>query len=242
MGALVSTIQTGVVEMMTSGVSLSEAELWTIPYPNNPEEHAKWVLTPVGTQSTFRLVQSDWIEPITKNYWWMVPTLWLPIVLLGLSHTSGDAGSALTVLTGLAAWFPFEYVAHRFVFHCMRWPRLQFVIHGLHHRFPLDAERLVFPAAPAMFAALLLWRAASLVTVPETSAGLMSGFTMGYIVYDLTHYALHYAKWSGPLTRHHRIHHYTRPDMNFGITTRCFDRLCGTLVEPSASLPTAPNE
>lgn len=234
MGALVSVVQNGIESVVPMAVPAAETELWSIPHADDPAEYAKWVMTPVATQSTFRLASSGLIEPFTKNYWWMVPTLWLPLAARALAHTSGDAAAAVGVLAGFAAWFPFEYAAHRFVFHCMRWPRVQFAMHGLHHRFPLDAERLVFPALPAMAAATVVWQAVGALTDSETAAALMAGFMAGYVVYDLTHYALHHAKWNGPLAQHHRIHHYIRPDMNFGITTRCFDRLLGTLVEPPA--------
>ena len=50
-----------------------------------------------------------------------------------------------------------EYSIHRWAFHAE--PRswwgitLHFALHGCHHKFPMDALRLVFPPAPALLLA-----------------------------------------------------------------------------------------
>ena len=54
----------------------------------------------------------------------------------------------------------FRYAIHRYGFHTKPrgyWPiTLHFGFHGCHHKFPADAERLVFPPLPAAMVALLL--------------------------------------------------------------------------------------
>ncbi len=76
---------------------------------------------------------------------------------------------------GAAAWSVGEYVFHRFVFH--RAPRTRagivahFLMHGCHHKSPMDALRLVFPPAPWAAVVAASWLAWCVpYTGPHTTA------------------------------------------------------------------------
>lgn len=63
----------------------------------------------------------NFLEPLSKTPWWVVPTLWWPIISYGVYMASQgfESTSALTwyLLVGIAFWTLFEYLLHRFLFH-----------------------------------------------------------------------------------------------------------------------------
>ena len=66
----------------------------------------------------------NFLEPLSKTAWWVVPTVWLPPVAYGSCLAStGLPSLAVTVaywLTGLALWTLVEYGLHRGLFHIDR--------------------------------------------------------------------------------------------------------------------------
>ncbi len=99
------------------------------------------------------------MEGGSRTPWYVVPTFWTPVAVWYLY--SSDVGllfSALLVLYGLLYWTFMEYTMHRFIFHADdSWlPDTKlamfthFLLHGIHHAFPMDRYRLVFPIAPAI--------------------------------------------------------------------------------------------
>lgn len=63
----------------------------------------------------------NFLEPLSKTPWWMIPTLWLPAVAYGtyLAAEGFDSYGRLAVswLSGLFIWTLVEYILHRFLFH-----------------------------------------------------------------------------------------------------------------------------
>src|SRR6266702_1297318 len=84
---------------------------------------------------------------------WQVVAVWGPFILWLLWRASGDPlvsgeRAVALALAGLAAWTLLEYVLHRFVFHADFGPSelgrdLHYLIHGVHHDYPHDPDRLV---------------------------------------------------------------------------------------------------
>ena len=58
------------------------------------------------------------------------------------------------------------------------------------------------------------------------------GFTVGYLTYDLTHYATHHFPMRSGigryLKRYHMMHHYKTPDQRFGVSSPLWDIVYGT--------------
>ena len=56
-------------------------------------------------------------------------------------------------VVGMFCWTLVEYILHRFLFHMIgeseRAQRIIYVMHGNHHHFPRDKERLFMPPVPA---------------------------------------------------------------------------------------------
>jgi 4-hydroxysphinganine ceramide fatty acyl 2-hydroxylase len=63
----------------------------------------------------------NFLEPLSKTAWYVVPTLWLPCVAYGThvaySGLSGFLETAAYWLTGLFIWTLVEYILHRCLFH-----------------------------------------------------------------------------------------------------------------------------
>ena len=63
----------------------------------------------------------NFLEPLTKTPWWMIPTLWLPCVAYGVYLASQGFKSPLVVAGywtfGAFLWTFIEYCMHRFLFH-----------------------------------------------------------------------------------------------------------------------------
>ena len=192
---------------------------------------------------SIRLFQSNFLEFFTHISPATILGLWLPIVALLLVYAgltvNGPAFPAfipLGFITGLFLWTLSEYTLHRFLFHhkptTPRQERIFFLFHGIHHAQPQDKTRLVMPfpvsiPLAAVFFGFFYLVLAVLLKSPEWVAALMAGFMVGYLAYDLTHYAQHhfpmrtgYAKY---IKRYHMQHHYKDPDTRFGVSSPVWD-------------------
>jgi dihydroceramide fatty acyl 2-hydroxylase len=195
-----------------------------------------------------RLFKSDFLEFFTHISPVTILVVWLPIAVLLMVYAVKEAsGSAfplyipLGFLSGLLLWTLAEYTLHRFLFHYKptgpRQERILFMFHGIHHAQPQVKTRLVMPLPVSIpgfviFFGLFYLILAVLFKVPQWVAPLMSGFMIGYLAYDLTHYATHhfpmrrgYAKY---IKRYHMQHHYKDADTRFGVSSPLWDWVFGT--------------
>jgi sterol desaturase/sphingolipid hydroxylase (fatty acid hydroxylase superfamily) len=134
-------------------------------------------------------------------------------------------------------WSLSEYLLHRFVFHyepSSGWgQRLHFLIHGVHHDYPNDSKRLVMPPPLAVLLAIPFFVFFRVVLGSGgVFFGAMSGFFIGYLIYDMIHYAVHHAGFTHPLwiklKQHHMLHHYQNPELGFGVSSLIWDVVFGT--------------
>ncbi len=196
-----------------------------------------------------RLFQSDFLEFFTHITPIAVTIIWLPFALFMLIReiVAGSArGASLwyipaAFLLGLFFWTPTEYLMHRFVFHFRpRNPtqeRIIYLFHGVHHHQPQCKTRLVMPpivSVPlaAVFYGLFTLVMGGLLQAPQWVSPMVSGFTIGYLTYDLTHYATHHmpmrSGFARYLKRYHMMHHYKTPDQRFGVSSPLWDYVFGT--------------
>lgn len=63
----------------------------------------------------------NFLEPLSKTPWWVVPTVWLPPVFYGtflsFQGLGNPVATALYWISGLCIWTIVEYGLHRFLFH-----------------------------------------------------------------------------------------------------------------------------
>jgi len=140
---------------------------------------------------------------------------------------------------GWIFWSLTEYWLHRLVFHFEPedgiGARLHWIIHGVHHDHPNDPLRLVMPPSVSVPLALIFWGLFHLVIGGQSADLFACGFLVGYLVYDMTHYALHHHK---PRTRLgktfyelHMRHHFQDHTRGFGVAAPWWDFAFGTRLE-----------
>lgn len=150
--------------------------------------------------------------------------------------THGATTALGLLLGGVLLWTFVEYALHRWVFHyepSSTWgKRIHFLSHGVHHDYPRDSTRLVMPPAVSVPLALLFWGAFTLLAA-SAADGLFAGFVLGYLLYDMIHFATHH--WSmdsrigRALKRYHSLHHYDDEHRGFGVSSPLWDLVFGTL-------------
>lgn len=63
----------------------------------------------------------NFLEPLSKTPWWLVPTIWVPLVVYGIYLARPGFSSYLHEAQywgfGVALWTLVEYAMHRFLFH-----------------------------------------------------------------------------------------------------------------------------
>ncbi|XP_049720937.1 fatty acid 2-hydroxylase isoform X2 [Elephas maximus indicus] len=241
--------------------------LWQVGHLG--EKYDEWVHQPVTRP--IRLFHSDLIEALSKTVWYSVPIIWVPLMLyLSWSYyrtlaqgnvrlfTSFTTEYSVTVpesmfpglfMTGLFLWSLIEYLIHRFLFH-MKPPSdssylimLHFIMHGQHHKSPFDGSRLVFPPVPASLVIAFFYALLRLI-LPEAVGGtVFAGGLLGYVLYDMTHYYLHFGSphkgsFLYSMKAHHVKHHFAHQKSGFGISTKLWDYFFHTLIPEEPHLKT----
>ena len=189
------------------------------------------------------MFDSDLIDALSRTPWWTVPLLWLPgsvgFFLYGVQVHELSLASALAVAAlGWFAWTLAEYGLHRTVFHWQpdtRWgPCMHFILHGVHHHWFRDPYRLVMPPSASLLLCVLFGSAFYALIGPIWFWPYFGGFVFGYLVYDVTHYALHHLKMKNALflklKKHHLLHHHSdrHADRKFGVSTTLWDHVFQT--------------
>jgi len=218
------------------GVDVSKGLVWQSARlgPKYMEFVEKTFLAP--EEGTLRYFDSDVLEKFSKSPWYTVPLLWLPILtfMITMAITNEIKYSLLPLIVfGFLSWCLLEYVLHRFLFHMktssVGMNAFHFMLHGYHHVAPMDPHRLTFPPIPALIVGAILYSVVSPFFSVGTTFGILSGITIGYILYDLEHYALHHSAFLNSISyyrnmkKHHLYHHYKNDNANFGISTMIYD-------------------
>jgi sterol desaturase/sphingolipid hydroxylase (fatty acid hydroxylase superfamily) len=137
-------------------------------------------------------------------------------VMLLAASTLEFSIAMLLFSCGLVAWTLAEYVTHRFVLHSIAPAQ-----HGIHHARPHDAIDKVF---------WQIWLA--FATVYLTAGGaVLAGALVAYAWYLSVHYCAHHNPTILPaslLKRH--LDHHKFANRNYGVTTKLWDRVFGTVV------------
>jgi dihydroceramide fatty acyl 2-hydroxylase len=189
-----------------------------------------------------RMFQNNFFERASRVQPWVPFAFYIPIITVA-------TGSALYLGTthwrmlfvalplGWLTWSLMEYSLHRYFFH---WTgngpftrRLHDIIHGYHHKYPDDEDRLVMPLGASIPLALAIIGILWLFHAPSFTVPYFSGIVAGYLFYDFTHWSTHFrtplTEWGRQVRSHHMAHHFAVPDKNFGISHRWLDRIVGSL-------------
>lgn len=192
-----------------------------------------------------RLFKSSYMEMMTKTHPVVIYSMYFPVIALmlyyGFSYKSLTITQELALfLSGVLFWSLFEYVMHRYVFHMVvetdRAKKIIYTMHGVHHEFPRDKERLFMPPVPSLIVASLVF-AGIYAGLGWFALAFFPGFLFGYLMYGSMHYAIHAfspPKFLKALWRNHHLHHYKTPDKGFGVSSVIWDVVFGTVPHKDA--------
>lgn len=190
------------------------------------------------------IFENSFLEPLTKappqvsaitysllafgllliGYWYqVVNTFWM---------------GALIYVGAIFFWTFFEYFAHRYLFHIDEYfpdsefaSKLAYTLHGVHHEYPRDKERLIMPPVPGLMILGILYLVFLLILGNYVYV-FLPGFVTGYLLYTRIHFKIHSPPIPSYLKanyKHHSLHHYKYPEKAFGISTTLWDRVFGTM-------------
>lgn len=190
-----------------------------------------------------QLFKNEYLEMMTKTHPLVIWSIYLPILIALLFYSSAQLQFetlriGLTFLGGIFFWTFFEYLMHRFAFHFLaeneRARKIIYVLHGNHHEFPRDRERLFMPPVPSLILASIIFFVIYLL-MGKNVFMFFPGFLLGYLMYGSMHYAIHAwnppYKWMKSLWRNHHLHHYKDDHKGFGVSTTLWDRVFGTMFD-----------
>jgi sterol desaturase/sphingolipid hydroxylase (fatty acid hydroxylase superfamily) len=159
-------------------------------------------------------------------YWSITHTSLSPLMTVGM------------FAIGVVSFTWVEYNMHRYIFHMKTFTalraKLQYTIHGVHHEFPKDKDRLAMPPVLSVTIStilLLLLR----VVLGDLVFSFLPGFLVGYAYYLAIHYMVH--AYQPPknflkiLWINHSMHHYRDGESIFGVSSPFWDYIYGTMRE-----------
>jgi 4-hydroxysphinganine ceramide fatty acyl 2-hydroxylase len=190
---------------------------------------------------TVRMFENDFLEALSKVHFTVPLYIYLPVTGYFLYRAIFDFNLSfgtiiLLVFVGIFVWTFAEYTLHRFIFHFPAkskfGKRIHFIFHGVHHDYPSDSRRLVMPPSVSIPLAALFYYLFYLLFGNVLVAPFFVGFIVGYLFYDMTHYAVHHFnihnKFWLALKKHHIRHHYENPELGFGVSSPLWDEIIGT--------------
>ncbi|MBN1299698.1 MAG: sterol desaturase family protein [Melioribacteraceae bacterium] len=190
---------------------------------------------------TVRMFDNKILEAFSRVHWTVPLYVFIPVIILNLylglfRYELAVQSVLLYFIFGLIIWSFTEYSLHRFIFHYNAksefGKKIHFIFHGVHHAYPKDSKRLVMPPSvsiplAAVFYFLFLYILGNILLAP-----FFAGFITGYLIYDITHYAIHHFNMKSRLMlaikNHHMLHHYKYDNKGFGVSQPAWDYVFGT--------------
>jgi sterol desaturase/sphingolipid hydroxylase (fatty acid hydroxylase superfamily) len=191
---------------------------------------------------TVVMFKNPFLEKLSRIHWSVPLILYVPVAFYFLYRALfvlklGILSIIGLYFSGIAIWTLTEYVLHRFVFHA-HFPgklgaRISFIVHGVHHDYPKDSKRLVMVPSISIPLAVIFYTLFYFVFGPVYASPAFAGLITGYLIYDMTHYAIHHYNTKSPfwlsLKQHHAIHHYSESDRGYGVSTKFWDHVFRTM-------------
>jgi sterol desaturase/sphingolipid hydroxylase (fatty acid hydroxylase superfamily) len=190
-----------------------------------------------------KLFKSAYLEYLTKTHPLVIWSLYLPIIILlpyyaSISLHFPNKIIIVTFLSGVFFWTFTEYFLHRFLFHhrpeTEKGKKINYILHGNHHEYPRDKQRLFMPPVPSLILASA-FLGLFFLCIGKYSFCFFPGFMLGYLMYGTMHYAIHAwnppFKWMKGLWRNHHLHHYKHAEQGFGVSSTLWDHIFGTMYD-----------
>ena len=194
----------------------------------------------ISNQGSEKLFKSPVLEKLSRTYFLFPVVLYFVIAIVSLaigvfSIKENPVRILFLFPAGMIFFSLVEYLIHRFLFHLPahteKKKKFQYTIHGVHHAYPKDSDRLAMPPVVSVFLAaffLVLFMA----TIKDNTWFFYSGFVAGYSIYLLIHFAVH--RFKPPrnvfkiLWKHHALHHYKNMEGYYSVSFPAWDYLFGS--------------
>ncbi|MGI8893130.1 MAG: sterol desaturase family protein [Bacteroidia bacterium] len=196
-----------------------------------------------NNKGTKQLFENPVMEGLSRTNFWFPISLYYIAATVVLGYGLATETFALwkipvIFITGFILFSFVEYLIHRFIFHFEpkneKQKKLMYAIHGVHHEFPRDKDRLVMPPVISVLLAMLFFFFFNFI-MGKYAFLFFPGFAAGYSTYLFIHYAVHayrqpqnFLKF---LWKHHTLHHYKDTDSAFAVSLPIWDVLFKTMPE-----------
>ena len=195
----------------------------------------------ISNKGSATLFQNRLLERLTRTTFYFPVVLYLVIGMVTSVYCYFSLSIHILTIIGLFVTGVFiftlvEYLIHRFVFHFKantpRQHELKYKIHGVHHHYPKDKDRLAMPPLMSLTLAALSFLLYKWL-FGNYGIALFSGFVSGYSIYLIIHYAVH--RYRQPhnflsiLWKHHSLHHYRSDSSAFSVSNPMWDYIFGTM-------------
>ncbi|MDB5136498.1 MAG: fatty acid hydroxylase [Mucilaginibacter sp.] len=192
-----------------------------------------------NSQESVRMFKSNLLESLSKVHFLVPVFIFMPVILFCIYRALVQVNIPIFTffelfILGVFIWTFVEYIMHRFVFHYAPpnkpWAqRMHFIFHGVHHDYPSDAKRLVLPPSVSIPLAAIFYFLFNTILPANYIFGFFPGFILGYLFYDISHYAIHHFNFKGSIWKkikqHHMLHHYQDPDKGYGVSSPLWDKI-----------------
>jgi sterol desaturase/sphingolipid hydroxylase (fatty acid hydroxylase superfamily) len=190
-----------------------------------------------NSRESVRMFKNDFLEGLSKIHFSVPLFIFVPVIIFFTYLAIANDITALAFtgyfILGLFVWTATEYVLHRYLFHFVpksEWGlRLHFIFHGVHHDYPRDSKRLVMVPSVSIPLAALFYYLFSLFLDKVNLYAFFPGFILGYLAYDMVHYAIHHANFKSGfwkrIKQHHMLHHYDDPTKGYGVSSALWDKI-----------------
>jgi sterol desaturase/sphingolipid hydroxylase (fatty acid hydroxylase superfamily) len=188
-----------------------------------------------NAEDSIKLFKNSFLNSLSKVHFTVPLYIYIPVILFfsyrAFTNQIGIAGFFIYFLAGLLVWTATEYLLHRFIFHYEPTSefgkKMHFIFHGVHHDYPRDKKRLVMPPSASIPLSIMFYFLFSLFLDNKFLFAFFPGFILGYLVYDMLHYAMHHHNFKNPVMKkvkqHHMLHHYQDPTKGYGVSSSLWD-------------------
>ena len=201
----------------------------------------------IHNKGASRLFKNNFLDRLARTSPTITLCTYVPIIALLLYwNFKNDYTTELHLIipiyiAGIVSWTLMEYMVHRYLFHFKTdspaIKKFLYVIHGIHHEYPRDVNRLFMPPLAGMIF-ILVFFSLFYPFMGTTVFVFLPGFVNGYLLYSFNHYFMHTRKPPKLLKSwwvHHSMHHYKHEDKVFGVSSPFWDHVFSTLPPKKAT-------
>ena len=187
------------------------------------------------------MFKSDFMEAFSRVHFTVPLYIYVPVILIMLYlsifvYYISVLNIVGLFIGGMAFWTLTEYLLHRFIFHHKAksefGKKIHFIFHGVHHDYPSDSKRLVMPPSVSIPLAVIFYFIFRLIFGQVLMLPFFAGFILGYLFYDISHYAIHHfnmhSKFWLAIKNHHMLHHYQDEFKGYGVSSPFWDYIFRT--------------